>query len=83
MTFPDFRPAPNQGDRPDLYEVENRAVDPAGRLLDAMRDLAPWAGKTLVDLGCGSGYWLPRYAAEAGRTSPTPGGPGGARCGPR
>jgi SAM-dependent methyltransferase len=65
MTFPDFRPAPNQGDRPDLYEVENRAVDPAGRLLDAMRDLAPWAGKTVVDLGCGSGYWLPRYAAEA------------------
>jgi SAM-dependent methyltransferase len=66
MTFPDFRPAPNQGDRPEEYEVENRAVDPAGRLLDAMRDLAPWAGKTLVDLGCGSGYWLPHYAAEAG-----------------
>ncbi len=30
-----------------------------------MRDLAPWAGKTLLDLGCGSGYWLPGYAARA------------------
>ena len=31
-----------------------------------MRALAPWAGQTLIDLGCGSGYWLPGYAAEAG-----------------
>ena len=30
-----------------------------------MRGLAPWAGRTLVDLGCGNGYWLPGYAAEA------------------
>ena len=66
MTFPDFRPAPNQGVRPDLYELENRAVDPDGLVLDAMRELAPWAGRTLIDLGCGSGYWLPGYAAEAG-----------------
>ena len=66
MTFPDFRAAPNQGSRPDLYEIENRAVDPGGLVLDAMRALAPWAGRTLVDLGCGSGYWLPGYAAEAG-----------------
>ncbi|HEY6294394.1 MAG TPA: class I SAM-dependent methyltransferase [Streptosporangiaceae bacterium] len=63
--FPDFSPAPNQGGRPDLYELENRAIDPGGVLLEAMRDLAPWAGRTLVDLGCGSGYWLPGYAGEA------------------
>jgi len=65
-TFPDFSPAPNQGGRPDLYELENRAIDPDGVLLEAMRKLAPWAGRTLVDLGCGSGYWLPGYAEEAG-----------------
>jgi len=65
MSFPDFRPAPNQGGRPDLYELENRAVDPDGLVLAEMRRLAPWAGLTLVDLGCGSGYWLPGYAAEA------------------
>jgi SAM-dependent methyltransferase len=64
--FPDFRPALNQGGRPDLYELENRAIDPDGVLLEAMRELAPWAGRTLVDLGCGSGYWLPGYADEAG-----------------
>jgi len=65
MSFSDFRPAPNQGGRPDLYELENRAIDPDGLVLAAMRRLAPWAGRTLVDLGCGSGYWLPGYAAEA------------------
>ncbi len=64
-SFPDFQAAPNQGGRPDLYEVENQALDPDGAVLAAMRELAPWAGRTLVDLGCGSGYWLPGYAAEA------------------
>jgi SAM-dependent methyltransferase len=65
MSFPDFQAAPNQGARPDLYEVENEALDPDGLVLAAMRELAPWAGRTLVDLGCGSGYWLTGYAAEA------------------
>jgi len=65
VTYPDFRLSPNQGGRPDLYEVENRAMDPDGVVLGAMRALAPWAGRTLVDLGCGSGYWLPGYADQA------------------
>jgi SAM-dependent methyltransferase len=63
--LPDFRPAPNQGGNIALYEVENRAVDPDGHLLAAMRAHAPWTGRTLLDLGCGSGYWLGRYADEA------------------
>jgi ubiquinone/menaquinone biosynthesis C-methylase UbiE len=65
LTYSDFSPAPNQGGRPDLYEVENRAMDPGRLVLDAMAELAPWAGKTLLDLGCGSGYWLPGYADQA------------------
>src|SRR6202035_1018098 len=64
-SFPDFQAAPNQGGRPDLYELENQALDPDGVVLAAMRELAPWADRTLVDLGCGSGYWLAGYAAEA------------------
>ncbi len=61
----DFRPAPNQGGNVELYEVENQAVDPDGHVLAAMRAHAPWVGRTLLDLGCGSGYWLGRYVDEA------------------
>ena len=63
--FPDFRFAPNLGGRPAVYELENRALHRAGHVLSAMRGLAPWAGRTIVDLGCGSGFWLPVYAADA------------------
>jgi SAM-dependent methyltransferase len=63
--FPDWRFAPNIGGHPASYELENEAVDRAGHVLAAMRRLAPWTGQTLVDLGCGTGYWLPRYAADA------------------
>jgi SAM-dependent methyltransferase len=65
VTFSDFSPSGNQGGNPDVYEIENRALDPEGLVLAALRELAPWRGRTLVDLGCGSGFWLPRYADEA------------------
>ncbi len=65
--FPDWRFAPNIGGHPDRYELENRALDEAGHVLTAMRTVAPWAGRTVVDLGCGTGYWLGRYSAEAAR----------------
>ncbi len=54
MTFPDFALAPNQCEHPEEYELENRAIDPDHLVLAAMRRLAPWAGRTLVDLGCGA-----------------------------
>jgi len=63
--FSDFARSPNQAQDPELYELENQAFDRSGLVLAAMRELAPWAGQTLLDLGCGSGYWLPGYAAEA------------------
>jgi SAM-dependent methyltransferase len=63
--LPDFRPAPNQGGHVRLYETENQALDPGGHVLAALRARAPWAGRALLDLGCGSGYWLPGYAGEA------------------
>ncbi len=63
--FPDWRFAPNQGGNPDVYEIENRGIDPDGHVLAAMRRLAPWNGRTLLDLGCGAGFWLSGYADEA------------------
>lgn len=63
--FADWMPAPNIRDAPDLYELENHAIDRDGQLLAAIRDVAPWPGRDLVDLGCGTGFWLPRYAEAA------------------
>jgi SAM-dependent methyltransferase len=63
--FPDFRFAPNIGGSPEVYEIENQAVDRAGHVLAAMRRMASWDGRVVVDLGCGTGYWLPRYIPAA------------------
>jgi SAM-dependent methyltransferase len=63
--FSDWSPAPNIRDSHALYELENQAIDPDGLVLDSMRELAPWIGRSLVDLGCGTGFWLNQYAAEA------------------
>ncbi|PRA11283.1 methylase [Arthrobacter sp. MYb211] len=62
----DFLPAPNQGADPEVYEIENSALDRTGVLFARLCSLAPWAGKVLLDLGCGSGYWLPKYLTEHG-----------------
>ncbi|OLR95368.1 class I SAM-dependent methyltransferase [Actinokineospora bangkokensis] len=63
--FPDFSRAPNIAGDPDLYERENAAIDPSGALWRALRAEADWAGRVLLDLGCGTGSWLPRYADAA------------------
>jgi SAM-dependent methyltransferase len=65
--FADFSRAPNIADNHETYELENRAIDPSGVLWQALRDQADWHGRTIVDLGCGTGFWLPRYATAAAR----------------
>ncbi|MBA2955588.1 methyltransferase domain-containing protein [Nocardioides sp. MAH-18] len=63
---PGARPSPNIWHHTATYEVENRAVDPDGAIEAAMRSVASWDGRTVLDVGCGSGFHLPWLAATAG-----------------
>ena len=58
-------PSPNIWRHTATYEVENRAVDPDGRLWAAMREAADWTDRTVLDLGCGAGFHLPLFAEDA------------------
>ncbi len=58
-------PSPNIWRAPDVYEIENRGVDPDGAILAAMRSIHDWQGERVLDLGCGSGFHLPLFAADA------------------
>ena len=58
-------PSPNIWHHTATYETENRAVDPEGRLEAAMAAIADWSGRTVLDVGCGTGFHLPRFATSA------------------
>ncbi|WP_336207460.1 class I SAM-dependent methyltransferase [Nonomuraea sp. LPB2021202275-12-8] len=60
-------PSPNIWNAPQVYELENRAVDPEDAAGAAMRALRSWEGATVLDIGCGTGFHLPGYAAYASR----------------
>ena len=55
--------SPNIWDSPDVYELENRGVDRSGLVEAAMAEHHPFEGADLLDVGCGSGYHLPRFLA--------------------
>ncbi|WP_232520051.1 class I SAM-dependent methyltransferase [Actinosynnema pretiosum] len=58
-------PSPNIWHWPAVYEVENRAQDADGALWTALREAFDWGGKDVVDVGCGDGFHLPRFAVDA------------------
>jgi SAM-dependent methyltransferase len=60
-------PSPNIWRHPGVYELENRAVDPDGVLEAAMRGIRDWRNAVVLDVGCGSGFHLPWFAADAAR----------------
>ncbi|HEU5155481.1 MAG TPA: class I SAM-dependent methyltransferase [Streptosporangiaceae bacterium] len=64
---PGALPSPNIWNSPRVYELENRAVDPDGVIEAAMARIRPWDGATVLDVGCGTGYHLPRFARTAAR----------------
>lgn len=74
MDFTDFVRSSNQAVDPALYDIENSAIDRSGLLWRELNRLAPWQGRALLDLGCGSGFWLPKYqdAAEVIGVEPDP-----------
>ena len=58
-------PSPNIWNHPDVYEIENRGVDPEGLIEATMAGIHDWSGQRVLDLGCGSGFHLPRFALNA------------------
>lgn len=64
---PGTHSSPNIWRHTATYELENQAVARDGQLERAMREVADWSGRTLLDLGCGSGFHLPSWAEDAAR----------------
>src|SRR5258708_4233880 len=63
--LPGVHVSPNIQDAPDIYELENRAADPEGRIEAAMQAVAPWHDKVVLDLGAGTGFHIRRFHAGA------------------
>src|SRR5690242_11691155 len=63
--LPGVHRAPNIQDAPDIYEIENQAADPEGRIEACMAAIAPWDDKVVLDLGAGTGFHLSRFHQQA------------------
>ncbi|WP_018682020.1 class I SAM-dependent methyltransferase [Actinokineospora enzanensis] len=57
-------PSPNIWQWPEVYEAENRAQDADGAVWSLLSGLCDWTGDVL-DVGCGDGFHLPRFAERA------------------
>ncbi|CRK58609.1 FIG00996192: hypothetical protein [Alloactinosynnema sp. L-07] len=57
-------PSPNIWHFPQVYEAENRGQDADGTLWRFLGGLCDWSGE-VVDVGCGDGFHLPRFAETA------------------
>lgn len=62
-------PSPNIWHHTATYELENRAFDPDGLVEQAITAVHDWSGRHVLDLGCGSGFHLPRFAERAARVT--------------
>jgi SAM-dependent methyltransferase len=54
-------PSPNIWNYPHVYELENRAADPDGLIERELGAARTWTGATVIDIGCGTGFHLPRF----------------------
>jgi SAM-dependent methyltransferase len=57
--------SPNIWNWPEVYERENQAVDADGALWAALAGRVDWGDADVVDIGCGDGFHLPRFAERA------------------
>jgi ubiquinone/menaquinone biosynthesis C-methylase UbiE len=63
--LPGVHRAPNIQTDPGIYEIENRATDPQGLIEKAMREVASWKDRIVVDMGAGTGFYIPLFHEEA------------------
>jgi SAM-dependent methyltransferase len=63
----DVVPSPNIWHWPEVYEVENRAQDVDGEIWRMLSKVCNWSGRDVLDVGCGDGFHLLRFAESARR----------------
>lgn len=63
--YPDFVRAHNIAFNEKIYELENEAIFRNGTLQTALKNIADWENKIILDIGTGTGFWLPAYAESA------------------